>query len=698
MLRDLSTSEPPFPKWLLAKTFPLVAAMVGYFLGVGEGILLFSLRHARFPQPVAGRAVLILAPLVDALAFGLMGGVLGLGAEFWNRKHPHSASLLASFGLFIAGTYATYLPTHSIFLTGDYSRLVSVGVSLVGGLAVTFAARGAWLLLRRQPMTIAAGFWPRGRMLVRYVALTLGALLVGLVGAQIIVTTPGAHSRGSSEIVGKRPNLVMIVLDTGRADHFSGYGYSQPTTPNLDNLAKQGVLFETAVAPAPWTLPSFSTVFTGLLPHQNPTNWDMPLPDGSSTLASILRSHGYQTAGFNANYMVGTRRTGLAQGFDVYDDDDGSLGEDLMRINSSRVFWWLLYYPFIRPDSLARRNAGELNQSAFRWFRHRSQQPFFFLINYYDLHEPYSAAPGVGKKFGDGNRTLAQRIRAEIDRVPLVIEVPKSPAEQASLLAAYDGALNYTDRQIGALLRLFEASPEWSNTYFIVFSDHGQAFGEHRHYGHEWGLNWELLHVPLIIAGPGIPPGRRVTDPVSLQQIFATVMDLSGASGTLPQQSSLRCYWESPASTCDPNPLVISELDESPNDSEAEASISAVTPGWHFLRDSDGNPELYNLASDPHEKVNLAASPDYQEEVREIQRNVVGRVRASSLPWLGETYLTSLGESDFRLLTGKKFTHLSPPDRKLQTKTTKCFAVCPTSKGYPRTGFSQCPFVSVDDA
>src|SRR5208282_3910305 len=115
-----------------------------------------------------------------------------------------------------------------------------------------------------------------------------------LVAAWMIMTAPEPRSRIQPHGVGgNRPNLVMIALDTARADHFSAYGYPQPTTPNLDNLAKRGVLFETAIAPAPCTLPSFATVFTGVLPHQNQTGLDTPLPRGFSTLASILSSRGY---------------------------------------------------------------------------------------------------------------------------------------------------------------------------------------------------------------------------------------------------------------------------------------------------------------------------------------------------------------------------------------------------------------------
>jgi arylsulfatase A-like enzyme len=445
----------------------------------------------------------------------------------------------------------------------------------------------------------------------------------------------------------------MISMDTARADHFSSYGYTRPTTSHLDNLSKEGVLFETAVGPASWTLSTFATVFTGLLPHQHSAGEHAPLAKGFSTLASILKARGYQTAGFKANFTMGTARTGLAQGFDIYDDDDSSLSADLPSISSVKVSWWLFYYPFIQPDSLVRRDARELNQPVELWFKHRSKRPFFLFVNYFDAHEPYHVVPGVGNQFGDGNKPIARRIRAEIDNFQMGIEAPQSPAERAAIIAGYDSALAWVDRQAGDLLQLLHSSPEWSNTYVIVFSDHGQAFGEHGYYGHHWGLHWELLHIPLIIAGPGIPSGRRVTDLVGLQKLFPTVLDLTGGGRPSPRQDGLRCYWTLLAATCDSNPQVLSEFSVDANDTEDDASISLVTSGWQFISDSAGNQELYHLTSDPREEVNLAASPRIQGRVEALQQDLFAQVRASSRPWLGQSYLWGLGENHFELLTGQ---------------------------------------------
>ena len=505
-------------------------------MGICEGaFVLLHQRHLRLIEPAAGSVILLLAPCIDALGYGFLGGILGSAAAFCHRKLPGRTSWFVALGLAIAGAHLTYLPAHEWIEVSKYPHWVRAGIALLGGLIVAITVLECWPTIVSRCTAFHGRWWLLSRSLFRKCAVFTGMVFVGVVTARMIMTAPEARSHAQPHgMGGNRPNIVMIALDTARADHISAYGYTKPTTPNLDRLANQGVLFETAIAPASWTLPSFAAVLTGLLPFQNATALETPLAKGSSTLASILSSRGYQTVGFNANASYGTARAGLAQGFELYDDDDRTLRSDLASIDFVKVFWWLVYYPFIRPQNLPRRDARTLNQAVFRWFRNRSSKPFFLLVNYVDVHEPYTMIPEVGNRFGNAQTTLSQRIRSEVDGLTWGIEVPRSPAEQATLIAGYDSGLAFADSQIGNLLQLLKSSPEWSNTYIIIFGDHGQAFGTHRHYGHGWGLNWELLHVPLIIAGPGIPQGQRVRDLVGIQQLFATALDLSAGGGTAP--------------------------------------------------------------------------------------------------------------------------------------------------------------------
>jgi arylsulfatase A-like enzyme len=639
----------------------LIGIMIGIFVGIWEGSILLLYQRPLTDHGVS-LPILILAPLLDGVAFGILGAILGAVAGICEQNFPRATSLLVAFGFAIVGAYLTFLPAHAWIRASRFPHLVVGGVAIMGGLILAVTAVMAWPIILSRYIAQATTLGPPSSALFRRVSCLFGTLLAILVITPMIIA-PAAprvppHANGAGN---KPPNIVMIALDAAGADHFSAYGYTRPTTPHIDRLAGKGVLFETAIAPAPWTLPSFAAVFTGLLPHQNHAGSQAPLAKGLSTLASILGSRGYQTGGFNANFSYGTARTGLAQGFDRYDDDDGSFRTNLASIGFVKAFWWLVYYPFIRADALQRRDARTLNQPIFQWLGHSAKQPFFLFVNYFDTHEPYSAIPEIDNRFGNTHMSLAQRIRADIHGMPSGIEVPRSPAEQAMLVAAYDSSLAYADRQIGSLLQLFESSPEWANTYIIVFGDHGQAFGTHRHYGHGWGLNGELLHVPLIIAGPGIPAGRRVKDLVGLQQLFATVLDLSGGGSAAPAPSSLRCSWILPPKSCDSAPMVISELSTDAARTIAVPSISVVTPEWHFIRDATGELQLYDLTHDRGEEVNLAGSPQYQSEREALQSRLFEKIQTSAHPWLAEDYLWALGERDFSLLARGQRVHSQWP-------------------------------------
>lgn len=668
------TSTPDGSKKLSFTTeFSFAGILIGLFVGICEGaFVLLHQRHLRLIEPAAGSVILLLAPCIDALGYGFLGGILGSAAALCHRKLHGRTHWFVALGLAIAAAHLTYLPAREWIEVSKYPHWLRAGIALLGGLVVAITVLECWPTIVCRCTVFDGRWWLISRSLFRKCAVITGMVFVGVATARMTITAPDARSQVQSRgMVGVRPNIVMIALDTARADHFSAYGYTKPTTPNVDKLASQGVIFETAIAPASWTLPSFATVLTGRLPFQNPTSWETPLAKGSSTLASILRSRGYQTVGFNANGAYGTARAGLAQGFEFYDDNDGTLRSDLVSIDIVKAFWWLVYYPFIQPQDLPRRDARTLNQAVERWFRGRSSQPFLLLVNYVDAHEPYSTIPEVGNQFGDARRTLIERIRSEVDDTTWGIDVPRSSTEQTALIAGYDSGLAYADRQIGNLLQLLASSPEWSNTYVIIFGDHGQAFGTHRRYGHGWGLNWELLHVPLIIAGPGIPEGRRVKDLVGVQQLFSTVLDVSAGGGATPEGNSLRCSWTLPPTHCNSAPTVISELGAAPDAGISSPLISLVTPEWHFIRDANDDLQLYDLTRDPGEQVNLAGLSGRQTEVATLQGRLFEQVRTCSLPWFGADYLWALGEQEFSLLASEHRVRLNWPHHKAQRPTAQ---------------------------
>ncbi len=639
--------------------FSRVGILLGFLLGLWEGYFaLLHQCHAHLYEPGVSAAILFIAPFVDALIYGILGAILGAGAVLSNRKFPGREHFFAAFGLAIASAQFIYLAVHARARLG---HLAGMGISLAGGVLVgILAVKCGRVHFGKEQSNL----WRTLPFLLRLSILTAGAVAAGLVTMALSARIPGAQSALQGRKAGDhRPNIVMIALDSARADHFSAYGYAKATTPNLDRLASKGVLFETAIAPAPSTMPSFACVFTGVLPHQNGATLDSPLRPGSSTLASILSARGYQTAGFNANFTEGTARTGLGQGFGLYDDDDGTMRSSLISIELLRPFWWFVYYPFIRADYPARRDARILNRDVVKWVANRRNPPLFLFVNYYDVHEPYSEIAEIGDRFGDARTTWSQRIRSEVDGYMLAIDPSRSPQEQAALIAGYDSSLAFADAQIGNLLKVLEVSPEWSNTYVIVFADHGQAFGTHGHYGHAWGLNSELLRVPLMIVGPGIPPGRRVREVVGIQQLFSTVLDLSVGEGGAPIPGSLRRSWILPAGQDDPDGMVISELGTVQQWGVGSPEMSVVTPKWHFIRDAANDMQLYDVIADPGEVTNLAGSPQHQVDVENLQIRLLERVQDSSLPWPGEEYLWALGERQYSVLAGKYPIHNWPSSK-----------------------------------
>ncbi|MBZ5545544.1 MAG: sulfatase-like hydrolase/transferase [Acidobacteriia bacterium] len=235
------------------------------------------------------------------------------------------------------------------------------------------------------------------KLLVAGVAIAVaGLVLAHLTRSVAWVSTSHAAQPGLSE----RPNIVLITLDTVRADHLSTYGYHRRTSPNLDRLARQGVVFENAIAPTSWTLASHATIFTGLLPHQHGANESAPLAPGLKTLAAILGSRGYQTAGFSANISYGYAGWGMSDGFGLYDDDGSSLRHNLAKTTAGRHLIAPAYQRLIHYDDFDRRNAAELNRDVARWFNHRSGSPYFLFVNYYDAHMSYLPPPPFAHRFG----------------------------------------------------------------------------------------------------------------------------------------------------------------------------------------------------------------------------------------------------------------------------------------------------------
>jgi arylsulfatase A-like enzyme/predicted Zn-dependent protease len=361
-------------------------------------------------------------------------------------------------------------------------------------------------------------------------------------------------------------NLVVITLDTTRADRIGCYGAKDVATPNLDALAARGIRFDAAVAPMPLTLPSHCTLFTGLLPgaHGVRDNGGYKLAAEHVTLAEVLKEHGFATGGFVSAFVL-DHRWGIAQGFDRYYDEFDLKQQEKLSMGEIQ------------------RSGSETIDHAVEWLKGVKDTRFFAWVHLYDPHAPYE---------------------------------PPEPYKTRYAGRPYDGEIAWTDSLVGRLVDELSRLHLTGKTVIAVMADHGESLGEHGEHGHGYFVYEQVTHVPLILATPYSQLGGRVVPAVVRSiDVAPTVLDLLGLPGTLPGTGSSVV------------PMLAGGGSE-PGDGYSESyyarfhygwsELRAVrTKRWHFIEAP--KPELYDLESDPGEAVNLA--------LREL--STVDRLRSS---------------------------------------------------------------------
>lgn len=417
-----------------------------------------------------------------------------------------------------------------------------------------------------------------------------------------------------------KPNIFLVILDAVRPDHLSCYGYRRKTTPNIDNLAEEGVLFENAISPAGWTPPAHASLFTGLFPSQHGLgHGSLYLNQRFPALAAILRSSGYETIGISNNPWV-SHATGLDRGFAIFHEvyyKKGSLLETL------RFAIQKLSAIIGNTDD---DGAHRTNHLALTYLsqREREGRPFFIFINYLESHLPYKVPRPYATLFGkpargrinqDWRRYVSGRVAMDED-------------DFESLKSLYDGAISYLDAKIEELVSCLRQREMLDETVVIITSDHGDNFGDHGLMGHELGLYDSLLRIPLIIRYPPLfPAGRRVTEQVQLLDIFTTILEILGHEGVetqgrslLPERLKANPRRFAVAEQSRPSLEVFTkrfpEFDPSPYDRE----LRAIRAEDHkYIWASDGRDELYDIRADPQEKENLISMQlEKAQELRQM--------------------------------------------------------------------------------
>ena len=456
------------------------------------------------------------------------------------------------------------------------------------------------------------------------------------------------------------PNVLLIVMDTVRADHMSLYGYHRATTPRLQQFARQGILFENVRATAPWTLPSHASLFTGRWPHELGVEWMTPLRGTFPTLAEYLGSRGYATAGFVANtlflFVRHRHRPGLRslrglRARTARGDPDRAGGRP-------RLQGGVQAGPGLRPGFDAgsvppreRPRAGvdpgprsdharAINLKFVDWLARRREpgRPFFAFLNYYDAHAPYIPPTIAGHRFGLSPKSLddAKVLDSWIDLNKLEL-----PAYfQVLARDAYDNCLAYLDEQLGELFEELQRRGELDRTWVIVTSDHGEGLGEHDLFDHGESLYRTEIGVPLVIVAPSAAGLKGLSMTSSAFAICRPRSSSSSASRRARPSPARR--W--PASGGDRQPIpvrarsmsVISEL-TGPNPSHPNQGRSPAGRGplfsladgdYVYIRnEGDGAEELFDERDDPGELRNQAGVEALQPVLKRF-RERVRRLRA----------------------------------------------------------------------
>ena len=351
------------------------------------------------------------------------------------------------------------------------------------------------------------------------------------------------------------PNVVLIVLDTARADRMSYNGYERVTTPHIDGLARDGVVFRNAHSVAPWTLPSHMSMFTGLLPSQHGATWaafgtpeDASLGDvlersltpaqPSRLLPQRLRGLGYTSIGFTSNAWV-SRRTGFASGFDAFYEiwkQSPALARSYRwlppRLRSLR---WLPLPVRMLSDADA-GDAGGVVRLLREHVREHGlpPEPFFLFFNFIDPHFPYAPPAPWRYAFSDDVDLGESLAGFEFSEIALV--AGERPVDVARFVPFYDAEISYVDFAVGRVLTWLREHGFYDDALVIVTSDHGEHLGEGGRFSHQFSIAEELLQVPLVVKFPGsVGSGRVVEDPlVSNLDVYATILAAAGANPGVP--------------------------------------------------------------------------------------------------------------------------------------------------------------------
>jgi arylsulfatase A-like enzyme len=531
-----------------------------------------------------------------------------------------------------------------------HSTILKTAVSLLLlGITVSLAALGH----RLRPSRVVR---------LRRPAVVVGTATLLLLSAVVLSRKPST-ARANQDTTSaqlSKPNVILITMDTVRADHLSVYGYQRDTTPHLRDFAREATVYTRAIATSDQTLTTHASMFTGLYPgwhdaYLAPPDYPRgrPLSPHYVTLAEALCSKGYWTAGVVANYAYLQPSLGLARGFAKYEFASPAtissnherfyLREGARRLLSLAVDTAGFDAATLRAADINRRAIALLNQSTH-------DRLFFLFLNYMDAHLPYVPRPPFNNLFPGRDPHVEPRSEAGLAFTVITGHHHINEAENRHFVSQYDGAIAYMDSEIGNLLAGLRQSGLYENTLIIITADHGEAFGERDLMTHELGFVYQnQVRIPLLVKYPGQHEARQVDTLTSQVDLMPTVLDVAeislppcvqGHTLRLPRtDGSDKAYSEAMAM---PIPFL------SPENRRFRGVRRAILAGhWKLITWTEGPSELYDLETDPNETRNqyrradpravalgdqltawAAAAPPQLAQPHKLDKNSVERLKS----------------------------------------------------------------------
>ncbi len=456
--------------------------------------------------------------LVGIAGYAILGALLGacsgvLAWILWRRPSFRAASASTCAGLGTLFAVASFVLTSQV------------------GAALLLPAAALWTLVALSLRELLD--WTPGFLRMR-LWISLGALAL-LCGAIVFAVRGGATAgvRTTAPVSKARPNVLLVTIDTLRADHVGCYGARDANTPTIDALAAQGVQFLDATSQANTTGPSHTSMLTGMYPHEHGARHNaVPLSHAVRTLPEILQAEGFQTAASVSGFTLVQEACGLAPRFERYDDDLLAwhwLPAAAARLRLFKVAIQIANQQGFRPMR-ADRPAKETVDSALAWLAGRdTSRPFFLWAHFYDPHCPYQPPPPFDRMHDAGFSGDPARNWYKLT-TPQRRKLLADPREVEHMRSLYKGEISYTDSELGRLFAALKARGEFDNTLLVLTSDHGEGLGEHGYwFDHGTYLYDAELSVPLVVRFPSAAnAGRKIASQVRLIDIAPTVLEALG--------------------------------------------------------------------------------------------------------------------------------------------------------------------------